>query len=71
MSAVNYTVEAMGSADDQVDVTTAARVQQLGTAIAQHGCTLLTGACPGLPDAAVRGAKTARGLLVGISPGLS
>ena len=42
---------------------------QLGRAIAAHDCILVTGACPGLPHDAVRGAKEAGGMTVGISPG--
>ncbi len=42
---------------------------QLGRAIAQHDCIIVTGACPGLPYDAVRGAKDADGMTVGVSPG--
>jgi len=42
---------------------------RLGRAIAQADCALVTGACPGLPYDAVRGAKEAGGLTVGVSPG--
>ena len=45
--------------------------EALGTAIARAGCVLVTGACPGLPLAAARGARAAGGTVVGISPGLS
>ncbi|HEX2952264.1 MAG TPA: hypothetical protein VHV83_22245, partial [Armatimonadota bacterium] len=38
-------------------------------AIAEHDCIIVTGACPGLPYDAVRGAKDAGGLTVGVSPG--
>jgi len=41
----------------------------LGRAIAEHDCIVVTGACPGLPYDAVRGAKDAGGLTVGVSPG--
>lgn len=44
---------------------------ELGEAIAQAGCVLITGGCPGLPLAAARGAKRAGGKVIGISPGLS
>ena len=44
---------------------------ELGAAIASHRCCLLTGACPGLPHEAVRGAKAAGGHVVGISPAVS
>lgn len=42
---------------------------QLGEAIARHDCITVTGACPGLPYDAVRGAKDCGGMTVGISPG--
>lgn len=42
---------------------------QLGRAIAEHDCVIVTGACPGLPHDAVRGAKDVGGLTVGVSPG--
>ena len=41
----------------------------LGQAIAENDCIVVTGACPGLPYDAVRGAKEAGGMTVGISPG--
>ena len=63
-------VGVMGSASGSMpdDVRMAAR--RLGRAVAVRGCTLITGACPGLPYAAVEGAKGAGGLVVGISPAL-
>ena len=44
---------------------------ELGRAIAQNGCITITGACPGLPLEAAKGATEAGGLVIGISPGLS
>ena len=44
---------------------------RLGQEIARHGCHLVTGACPGLPHQAVKGAKAEGGLVIGISPGLN
>jgi uncharacterized protein (TIGR00725 family) len=61
----------IGSANETADEETVAKLIRLGCAIAGHGCTLITGACRGLPYAAVEGAKAAGGLVVGISPGLS
>jgi uncharacterized protein (TIGR00725 family) len=43
----------------------------IGRSIAESGCITVTGACPGLPFEAARGAKHAGGIVVGISPGLS
>lgn len=61
----------MGSSEGPFSDGTWDRLVDLGRAIAERGCTLLTGACPGLSYAAVQGAKAAGGLVVGISPGLS
>ncbi len=43
----------------------------IGSEIAKHGCTLVNGACPGLPDEAALGAKKSGGRCLGISPGIS
>lgn len=61
----------MGSASGPIDPEVAARAQELGRAIARAGCTLITGACPGLPQEAVLGASALGGLVLGISPALS
>ncbi|MDE3075383.1 MAG: protein containing YHS domain protein, partial [Chloroflexota bacterium] len=61
------TVEVMGSASPQHDAEAWDRMAELGRAVAGRGCTLLAGACPGLPYAAVQGVKAASGLVVGIS----
>jgi uncharacterized protein (TIGR00725 family) len=64
-------VGVMGSAGGELDPAVVEVVRRLGGAIASAGCTLTTGACAGLPYAAVEGAKAAGGLVVGISPALS
>ncbi len=64
-------VGVMGSASGELAPEVVAAVRRLGAAIARAGCTLMTGACPGLPMEAVVGAKEAGGLVVGISPALS
>jgi uncharacterized protein (TIGR00725 family) len=58
----------MGSAALDFESRVAQACRRLGRAIAQHGCCLLTGACPGLPHEAVLGAKEAGGHVIGISP---
>ena len=68
---MNLAIGVMGSASGVAETAVESRLQELGRAIAQIGCTLITGACPGLPYDAVRGAKSAGGLVIGISPGLS
>ena len=64
-------VGVMGSASGYIDPSVAARARALGRAIAEAGCTLVTGACPGLPQEAVIGASAHGGLVLGISPALS
>jgi predicted Rossmann-fold nucleotide-binding protein len=65
---VRLTIGVMGSSSGVADAAVEARLEQLGRAVAQQECTLITGACPGLPYAAVRGAKSAGGL-VALRPG--
>lgn len=64
-------VGVMGGASGDTAAAHLAAAEVLGGAIARRGCVLVTGACPGLPLAAARGAKAAGGTVVGISPGLS
>lgn len=61
----------MGTADEPIPAEAREKALCLGRAIARSGCALITGGCPGLPYAAVQGAKAEGGLVVGISPGLS
>lgn len=61
----------MGAAGGDLPEHLAEMARGLGAAIASHGCCLLTGACPGLPHEAVRGAKGVGGHVIGISPAVS
>jgi uncharacterized protein (TIGR00725 family) len=61
----------MGAAGGDLDPEVRSRCYELGKAVAQAGCVLITGACPGLPYDSARGARDAGGLSVGISPALS
>ncbi|MFQ5811400.1 MAG: hypothetical protein ACE5JM_17415 [Armatimonadota bacterium] len=61
----------MGSAGGKMDEGICARARALGEQIAKRDCIIITGACPGLPHEAVKGAKANGGLVVGISPALS
>jgi uncharacterized protein (TIGR00725 family) len=58
----------MGSAGTADNGEVIGLCRDLGRAIAEAGCCLLTGACPGLPHEAVLGAKQVGGHVVGISP---
>jgi uncharacterized protein (TIGR00725 family) len=61
-------VGVMGSAGGELSQEQVARAYRLGKAIAERDCLTVTGACPGLPDAAAHGAHDAGGLVMGISP---
>ncbi len=65
------TVGVMGSAGGDLDVEVRQRVYRLGAAIARRGYVLITGACPGIPHEAVKGARERDGIVVGISPALN
>lgn len=58
----------MGSAREPVEPTVAALSRRLGRAIAERGCCLLTGACPGLPHEAVLAARELDGPSSGSRP---
>ncbi len=61
----------MGSAGGDLAPEVLQRVFALGQEVARRGWVLVTGACPGLPQEAVRGATTEGGTVVGISPALN
>jgi len=64
-------VGVMGSAGGSILAAELALARRLGKRIAERGCTIVTGACPGLPHAAVLGAHDAEGVSLGVSPALS
>lgn len=64
-------VGVMGGAGSDIPQEYLRKAMQLGEAIADAGCVVVTGACPGLPLAAAGGAKLQGGMVVGISPALS
>ncbi len=61
----------MGSAGGQMEPEVVERCKEMGRAIADAGCALLTGGCPGLPHYAIIGCKEHGGLTIGVSPALS
>jgi len=61
----------VGSADGPYAPGAPEKAYELGRQIALQGCILVTGACPGLPHEAIRGAKSVGGITLGISPGLN
>ncbi len=64
-------VGVMGGAGSDIPSAHLEKASLLGEAIADAGCIVITGACPGLPLAAARGAKRRGGTVIGISPALS
>lgn len=61
----------MGSASGRLSKAHMSIAFELGCAIAEMDCITITGACPGLPLEAARGACSKGGLVVGVSPALS
>ena len=64
-------VGVMGSAGGKLEDRACQLVRRLGGAIARRGYILVTGACPGIPHEAVKGAKEEGGIVVGVSPALN
>lgn len=64
-------VGVMGSAGGKLEDKACQLVRQLGRAIARRGYILITGACPGIPHEAVKGANEEGGTVVGVSPALN
>jgi len=60
----------MGSSAEINDAELTQQCRSLGRAIAEQGCCVLTGACPGMPHEVVLGAKEADGYSMGISPAM-
>jgi hypothetical protein len=64
-------VGVMGGASGDIPQDALLKAELLGEAVADARCIVVTGACPGLPLAAARGAKNRGGTVIGISPALS
>lgn len=61
----------MGSASGKLSKDHKKLAYDLGCAIAESGSITITGACPGYPLEAARGANSKQGFVIGISPALS
>jgi uncharacterized protein (TIGR00725 family) len=68
---VRIQIGVMGSAGGLITEDHLALAGRLGRRIAELGCVIVTGACPGLPHAAVLGAHDAGGESLGVSPARS
>ena len=71
MEGARIKIGVMGSAGGEMVAEILERCKELGRAIADQNCVIVTGGCPGLPHAAVVGCKERGGLTVGVSPALS
>jgi uncharacterized protein (TIGR00725 family) len=61
----------MGSASGKLSKAHKKMAYEVGCAIAENDCITVTGACPGFPLEAAKGASSKGGLVIGISPALS
>jgi len=68
---VRIQIGVMGSAGGLITEEQLELARRLGRRIAEQKCVIVTGACPGLPHAAVLGAQEAGGLSIGVSPARS
>lgn len=64
-------VGVMGSSGGTIPAEVSQRVYELGREIARRRYVLITGACPGVPQEAVKGADSLGGVVVGVSPALN
>jgi uncharacterized protein (TIGR00725 family) len=69
--AVRIQIGVMGSAGGLITEQELELARRLGRQIAARDCLIVTGACPGLPHAAVLGAHEAGGSSLGVSPARS
>jgi uncharacterized protein (TIGR00725 family) len=68
---LKYSICVSGAASGETVTASHELAERLGTAIAQQGQVLTTGATVGLPYYAARGAKMAGGMSIGFSPAAS
>ncbi|MBI5571579.1 MAG: LOG family protein [Desulfomonile tiedjei] len=64
-------VAVLGSSSVAEDSPVGCKAFEIGKLVADRGAVLLTGGCPGLPHAAVQGARSAGGLTVAVSPAMN
>jgi uncharacterized protein (TIGR00725 family) len=67
-----YQIGVMGSAGGELNEETIQKARMIGLFLAQQGCTIITGGCPGYPYEAVHGYSMYEGpLAVGVSPAIN
>ncbi|HTL39773.1 MAG TPA: hypothetical protein VL306_03100 [Methylomirabilota bacterium] len=68
---MNYKIAVSGSASNNCAPGAFKKSYEVGRQIALHGAVLITGATIGIPEWATRGAKSAGGVSIGLSPAVS
>jgi len=68
---VKIQIGVMGSAGGDLTLGELELAKRVGRRIAERGCVIVTGACPGLPHSAVLGAHETGGASLGVSPARS
>ena len=68
---MNYKIAVSGSAENNCSRGAFRKAYEIGRQIALQGSVLLTGATIGIPAWATRGAKSAGGISIGLSPAVS
>ena len=68
---MNYKISVSGSANNNCATGAYKKSYEVGRQIALNGCILITGATIGIPQWATRGAKSAGGVSIGLSPAVS
>ncbi len=68
---MNYKIAVSGSATDNCAPGAFKKAYEVGRQIAKQGCVLVTGATIGVPQWSTRGAKSAGGISIGLSPAIS
>lgn len=71
MNCLLIKVGVMGSAGGNMAPDIVEKCKELGRAIADAGCAIVTGGCPGLPHYAIMGCKERGGITIGVSPAMS
>jgi uncharacterized protein (TIGR00725 family) len=68
---MQYKIAVSGSAIDNCPPGVFKKAYEVGRQIALNGCVLVTGATIGVPQWSTRGAKSAGGISIGLSPAIS
>ena len=71
MNERRFQIGVFGSADGDEIGKCIEKAEAIGDEIAEHGCVLITGACPGLPHRTALAVANRNGRVIGISPAMN